>query len=83
MRKILIIDDHDDLETALDVIFNSLGHQVTAFDNRTEAVEVSDLADFDLVITDLDNIDHCAALNLTAKRRPSCLQTSIRRPATR
>jgi DNA-binding NtrC family response regulator len=75
-RKILIIDDHDDLCTALCAKFSSLGHQVTVFDNRPEAVDVSDLSAFDLVITDLDNIDHCAGLGLNGKHT-ACLPSNI------
>ncbi len=75
-RKILLIDDHDDLGTALDVTFSGLGHLVMALDNRPEALEVSGLADFDLIITDLDNIDHCANLNLNGNTT-ACLPSNI------
>jgi serine/threonine-protein kinase RsbW len=76
MRKILIIDDHDDLGTALRVTFNALAHQVTVFDNRSEAVEVSDLGEFDLVITDLDNVDHCIGMNLNGNT-PAVLPSNV------
>jgi serine/threonine-protein kinase RsbW len=56
-RKILIIDDHDDLCTALCGKFGELGHAVTVLDNRPEAVNISNIADFDLVVTDLDDVD--------------------------
>jgi serine/threonine-protein kinase RsbW len=63
-RKILIIDDHDNLCTALCSKFKDLGHEVTIFDNRPDAVGFSDLTEFDLIVTDLDNIDHCCEMNL-------------------
>lgn len=53
-RKILIIDDHDDLATGLDEVFTGLGHEVTVVENRPDAMKVDDMAGFDLVITDLD-----------------------------
>lgn len=59
-RKILIIDDHDDLATALDEVFTRVGHEVTVLEDRAEALSL-DLNQFDLVITDLDG-EHAAPL---------------------
>ena len=53
-RRILIVDDHDDLKTALGKVFSELGFFVKAVENRSEAVELDRLTDYDLVITDLD-----------------------------
>jgi serine/threonine-protein kinase RsbW len=53
-RRILIIDDHDDLATALDEVFSHVGHSVTLLESRSDALALTDLDDFDLVITDLD-----------------------------
>ncbi|MEJ7849564.1 MAG: ATP-binding protein [Pyrinomonadaceae bacterium] len=53
-RRILIIDDHDDLASALDSVFSQVGHEVSIFENYREALEIENLQDFDLVITDLD-----------------------------
>ncbi|MBX7173745.1 MAG: ATP-binding protein [Pyrinomonadaceae bacterium] len=53
-RKILIIDDHDDLASALKNVFEKSGHQVKALETRAEAVCLDDIENFDLVITDLD-----------------------------
>jgi len=55
-RRILIIDDHDDLATALHEVFSHVGHQVTLVDERSKALDV-DLSGFDLVLTDLDVLD--------------------------
>ncbi|HUR98618.1 MAG TPA: ATP-binding protein [Pyrinomonadaceae bacterium] len=53
-RRILIIDDHDDLATALEEVFVAMGHTVALLQSRADALEVSDFDQFDLVITDLD-----------------------------
>lgn len=55
-RRILIIDDHDDMGTGLRSLFESAGHVVTVYANHATAVEEYVRADFDLVITDLDVI---------------------------
>lgn len=53
-RRILIIDDHDDLATALEEVFTAMGHSVALLKSRADALEVVNFAQFDLVITDLD-----------------------------
>lgn len=53
-RRILIIDDHDDLASALQKAFTGKGHKVSVLEKRTDALAVADIEDFDLVITDLD-----------------------------
>lgn len=53
-RRILIIDDHDDLASSLREVFDAAGHAVEVVDSRADALKVEDLDDFDLVITDLD-----------------------------
>ena len=53
-RKILIVDDQDDLKTALTSVFSKLGFEVESTESRDEAVEIDRAEDFDLVITDLD-----------------------------
>lgn len=53
-RRILIIDDHDDLATALDEVLSHVGHEVTIISDRVEALARNDLESFDIVITDLD-----------------------------
>jgi serine/threonine-protein kinase RsbW len=54
-RRILIIDDHDDLAGALDEVFSQLGHEVVIAVDRRAALAVEDKSSFDLVITDLDS----------------------------
>ena len=53
-RKILIIDDHDDLATSLHEVFTHVGHHVEIVEDRAAAVALGTIDDFDLVITDLD-----------------------------
>ncbi len=52
-RKILIIDDFDDLASSLRDVFDSAGHEVQIVDSRKDALAVDDINEFDLVITDL------------------------------
>jgi len=52
-RKILIIDDFDDLASSLREVFSAAGHEVQIVESRGDALAVDDIDDFDLVITDL------------------------------
>jgi serine/threonine-protein kinase RsbW len=53
-RRILIIDDHDDLASALRDAFSAEGHEVSILEKRSDALAVENIETFDLVITDLD-----------------------------
>lgn len=53
-KKILIVDDYDDLSTALTDVFGKTGHVVKVTETRSGAVELIENNDFDLIITDLD-----------------------------
>lgn len=53
-KKILIVDDHDDLSTVLTREFSQFGHSIKTADSRDEAVELIEKENFDLIITDLD-----------------------------
>ena len=55
-RQILIIDDHDDLASALHEVFSHTGHRVRVVENRKDALAVENIDEYDLVITDLDVI---------------------------
>jgi len=59
-RRILIIDDYDDLASSLRDAFDAAGHSVEVLESRQEAMDYGDLDDFDLVITDLD-VDNTAS----------------------
>jgi serine/threonine-protein kinase RsbW len=54
-RRILIIDDHDDLASSLKEVFSTAGHEVTILENRDQALGVEDIDSYDLVVTDLDD----------------------------
>ena len=54
MKKILIIDDHDDLASLLTEEFTKLGHFVETVENRADGVQLIDGKDFDIVISDLE-----------------------------
>ncbi len=71
-RKILIIDDHDDLATALEEVFTHVGHEVSVIEDRTRALEIDDLDSFDLVITDLD-VERSEPLVSLNGNGPKCL----------
>ena len=53
-RRILIIDDHDDLASAAEEIFVELGHAIDIVNNREDALQIENIEAYDLVITDLD-----------------------------
>jgi serine/threonine-protein kinase RsbW len=53
-RRILIIDDHNDLAEALDEVFSAQGHKVLTVEDRAAALGVENIYNYDLVITDLD-----------------------------
>jgi serine/threonine-protein kinase RsbW len=53
-RKILIIDDHDDLASALSEVFTHGGHEVNVLERMADALAIRNIEDFDLVITDFD-----------------------------
>ncbi|MGI8467204.1 MAG: ATP-binding protein [Pyrinomonadaceae bacterium] len=53
-KRILIVDDYDDLSTSLTVEFGASGDSVKTVETRAEAVELIEKEKFDLIITDLD-----------------------------
>jgi serine/threonine-protein kinase RsbW len=53
-KKILIVDDHDDLATLLQQKFSGIGHSVTVVDSREKAVDIVSRENFNLFISDLD-----------------------------
>lgn len=71
-RRILIIDDHDDLASALDEVFSHVGHEVSVLERRADAIAAQDLESYDLVITDLDVDGHTAESTNTCTE-PVCL----------
>ena len=56
-RRILIVDDHDDLASDLRAAFSQMQHRVTTLESRDDAVNRKDLGDYDVLIIDLDDVD--------------------------
>ncbi len=75
-KRILIIDDHDDLETLLSKEFSAKGHLITSTEDRNEAVDLLESEDFDLIITDLDG-EHLIASKNGTDDNLSCLPDNV------
>lgn len=52
-RRILIVDNNDELRAMLEQVLRELGHDVVATGDRDVALERDDLEEFDLIISDL------------------------------
>lgn len=63
-RRILIIDDHNDLAGALDQVLSHQGHRVRTVEDRAAALDIDDIQEYDLVITDLDEENFTLPTNL-------------------
>ena len=75
-RKILIIDDHDDLATSLQEVFEHVGHIVRVAEDRAEALAIDNIEAFDLVITDLD-VHELLAENSSNGNAAVCMPTTL------
>jgi serine/threonine-protein kinase RsbW len=53
-RRILIVDDHDDLSSALKEVFSKIGYFVKVTESRDEGLKLDETHDYDIVISDLD-----------------------------
>ena len=74
-KKILIVDDYDDLSTALTDVFGKTGNLVKVIETRDEAVELIERDDFDLIITDLDGENMTA--DDESEAESSCLPDAV------
>jgi serine/threonine-protein kinase RsbW len=72
-KKVLIVDDYDDLRTSLTAVFDECGYAVKSVETRNEAVEVIEKESFDLIITDLDGEHLIAKTN----DETDCLPDSV------
>jgi CheY-like chemotaxis protein len=69
-RRILIVDDNDDLRAVLERALLELGQEVVATGDRAEALAREDLDEFDLIISDLtDDADSGVELLSEIKRK--------------
>mgnify|MGYP001828604565 CR=1 FL=1 len=53
MRKILIIDDEEDIRDALQMVLESAGYEVRIASNGNEAIEIQHREPADVIITDI------------------------------
>lgn len=80
-RRILIIDDHNDLAEALDEVFTHTGHGVTIVEDRESALDLDHFEDYDLVITDLDGENAAPDPSLfNGSGRPVCMANDVESP---
>ena len=56
-RRILIVDNNDELRALLEQSLGKLGHEVVVTGEREKALAREDLDDFDLVISDLSDAE--------------------------
>lgn len=76
-KKVLIIDDYDDLSTALRERFESEGHRVETAEERDDAIDLLEEKQFDVIITDLDG-RHLPGKNETpAPEDKQCLPDAV------
>lgn len=68
-RRILIVDNNDDLRAMLEQVLRELGHEVVATGDRNEALEREDLDEFDLIISDLTEDEHSGMQLLSEIKR--------------
>src|SRR5712691_6912311 len=55
--RILIVENRDDARPGLAQALSALGHRVTATNDRQQALARADLAEFDLIVSDLDDVE--------------------------
>ena len=81
LKKILIIDDYDDLSSALSAEFRRLGHSVKVTEERDDALDLMEDEKFDLIITDL-NGEHLPTVEekLNDEQDSDCLPDATDEP---
>jgi serine/threonine-protein kinase RsbW len=68
-RRILIVDNNDELRAMLEQVLQELGHEVVATGDREEALAREDLDEFDLIISDLTEDEHSGVQLLSEIKR--------------
>jgi serine/threonine-protein kinase RsbW len=68
-RRILIVDNNDELRAMLEKVLRELGHEVVATGDRNEALAREDLDEFDLIISDLTEDEHAGMQLLSEIKR--------------
>ena len=68
-RRILIVDNNDELRAMLEQVLQELGHEVVATGDRAIALAREDLDEFDLIISDLTEDEHSGVQLLSEIKR--------------
>jgi serine/threonine-protein kinase RsbW len=68
-RRILIVDNNDELRARLEQVLKELGHEVVATGDREAALAREDLEEFDLIISDLTEDEHSGVQLLSEIKR--------------
>jgi serine/threonine-protein kinase RsbW len=68
-RRILIVDNNDELRAMLEQVLKELGHEVVATGDREQALAREDLEEFDLIISDLTEDEHSGVQLLSELKR--------------
>jgi serine/threonine-protein kinase RsbW len=68
-RRILIVDNNDELRAMLEQVLQELGHEVVATGDRAIALGREDLDEFDLIISDLTEDEHSGMQLLSEIKR--------------
>jgi anti-sigma regulatory factor (Ser/Thr protein kinase)/ActR/RegA family two-component response regulator len=68
-RRILIVDNNDELRAMLEQVLQELGHEVVATGDREQALAREDLDEFDLIISDLTEDEHAGVQLLSEIKR--------------
>src|SRR5215208_2364056 len=56
-RRILVVDNNDELRVLLEDVLGQLGHDVVVIGEREKALRRDDLDSFDLIISDLSEAE--------------------------
>jgi serine/threonine-protein kinase RsbW len=75
-RRILIIDDNNDLAEALNEVFTHIGHEVRMVETRRQALKIDDIQEYDLTITDLD-VESVSPETTRNGSNPECLPSEL------
>ena len=67
-RRILIVDNNDDLRASLQQVLGELGHEVIGTGKRNEALAREDLDQFDLIISDLTDEEECTTVGALQRK---------------
>jgi serine/threonine-protein kinase RsbW len=76
-KKFLIVDDYDDLRTALADSFRKNGNIIETTDNRDDAIKMMKAEGFDVIITDLDGDELVLEGEEIAGNAPECFTEEI------